>query len=43
MCYEHGGIIDDGRYFGLARTIFAGSAETNTAAIWVRELAGKLD
>ena len=42
MCYEHGGMIDDGTLLRLGRTISAGSAATIFGGAWLREQATKL-
>jgi aminomethyltransferase len=42
MCYEHGGIIDDGTLFRLGENNFRWIGGDDYGGIWLRELAGKL-
>ncbi|WP_187430817.1 Aminomethyltransferase [Roseobacter fucihabitans] len=42
MCYEHGGMIDDGTVFRLARDNFRWIGGTEYGGEWLRELAEKL-
>lgn len=43
MCYEHGGMIDDGTVFRLARDNFRWIGGTDYGGEWLRELAEKLN
>jgi aminomethyltransferase len=42
MCYEHGGILDDGTLFRLGENNFRWIGGDDYGGIWLRELAGKL-
>ena len=42
MCYEHGGILDDGTLFRLGENNFRWIGGDDYSGIWLRELAGKL-
>ena len=42
MCYEHGGMIDDGTLFRLGRDNFRWIGGEDFGGVWLRELAGKL-
>jgi thiamine-phosphate pyrophosphorylase len=42
MCYEHGGMIDDGTVFRLGRDNFRWIGGTEYGGEWMRELAEKL-
>ncbi len=42
MCYEHGGMIDDGTLFRLGRDNFRWIGGDDYSGIWLRELADKL-
>lgn len=42
MCYEHGGMIDDGTLFRLGENNFRWVGGDDYGGIWLRELAGKL-
>lgn len=42
MCYEHGGMIDDGTLFRLGRDNFRWIGGDNYGGIWLREQAEKL-
>lgn len=41
MCYEHGGMIDDGTVFRLGETNFRWIGGNDTGGLWLRELAEK--
>ena len=41
MCYEHGGMIDDGTVFRLADTNFRWIGGNDTSGLWLREQADK--
>ena len=43
MCYEHGGMIDDGTVFRLARDNFRWIGGSDYGGEWLRELAEKLE
>jgi aminomethyltransferase len=43
MCYEHGGMIDDGTVFRLAQNNFRWIGGDDYSGIWLREQAGKMD
>jgi len=43
MCYEHGGMIDDGTVFRLAQDNFRWIGGNDLSGIWMREQAEKLD
>ncbi len=43
MCYEHGGMIDDGTVFRLTRDNFRWIGGTEYGGEWLRELAEKLE
>ena len=43
MCYEHGGMIDDGTVFRLGRDNFRWIGGTEYGGEWLRELADKLN
>ena len=42
MCYEHGGMIDDGTVFRLGRDNFRWIGGSDYSGVWLRELAEKL-
>lgn len=42
MCYEHGGMIDDGTLFRLGRDNFRWIGGEDFGGIWLREQAGRL-
>ncbi len=42
MCYEHGGMIDDGTVYRLAQDNFRWIGGADTSGIWLREQAEKL-
>jgi aminomethyltransferase len=42
MCYEHGGMIDDGTVFRLGRDNFRWIGGDDYGGIWLREQAEKL-
>ena len=42
MCYEHGGMIDDGTLFRLGDSNFRWIGGDDYGGIWLRELAEKL-
>ena len=42
MCYEHGGMIDDGTLFRLGDNNFRWIGGDDYGGIWLRELAEKL-
>ena len=42
MCYEHGGMIDDGTVFRLGRDNFRWIGGSDYSGVWLRELAGNL-
>lgn len=42
MCYEHGGMIDDGTVFRLGRDQFRWIGGDDYGAVWIREQAEKL-
>ncbi|MGB0504855.1 MAG: DUF1989 domain-containing protein [Pikeienuella sp.] len=42
MCYEHGGMIDDGTVFRLGETNFRWIGGNDTSGLWLREQAQKL-
>ena len=41
MCYEHGGMIDDGTVFRLGDTNFRWIGGNDTSGLWLREQAAK--
>lgn len=41
MCYEHGGMIDDGTVYRLAPNNFRWVGGNDTSGLWLREQAGK--
>ena len=43
ICYEHGGMIDDGTIFRLGETNFRWIGGNDTSGLWLREQAEKLD
>jgi len=43
MCYEHGGMIDDGTLFRLGPTNFRWIGGSDEGGVWMREQAEKLD
>lgn len=42
MCYEHGGMIDDGTVFRLAENNFRWVGGNDTSGLWLREQAAKM-
>ncbi|WP_412509303.1 DUF1989 domain-containing protein [Roseovarius sp. SYSU LYC5161] len=42
MCYEHGGMVDDGTVFRLGETNFRWVGGTDTSGLWLREQAQRL-
>ena len=42
ICYEHGGMIDDGTLFKLGETNFRWIGGNDTSGLWIREQAEKL-
>ena len=42
MCYEHGGMIDDGTIYRLGETNFRWIGGNDTSGLWLREQAQKL-
>ena len=42
MCYEHGGMIDDGTIFRLGETNFRWIGGNDTSGLWLREQAEKM-
>ena len=42
MCYEHGGMIDDGTVYRLGETNFRWIGGNDTSGLWLREQADKL-
>ena len=43
MCYEHGGMIDDGTVFRLGKDNFRWIGGSDYGGVWLRELAEKLE
>ncbi len=41
MCYDHGGMIDDGTIYRLGETNFRWIGGNDTGGLWLREQAGK--